>query len=131
MLQNAIMKSSADCCRPRDDAFRPMLHSVGMAKERERNHLQAWREHNRLTQQQLADKVGTTAGVISLLEAGERGLSAKWLRRLAPHLNTTPGYLLDHHPDDIPSEMLRVFSDIDPDQREQALRVLRTFRRHA
>lgn len=100
-----------------------------MAKEREQNHLQAWREHNRMTQQQLADKVGTTAGVISLLEAGERGLSAKWLRKLAPHLNTTPGRLLDHHPADVPSEFMRIWSTVDPDQQQQALRVLETFRK--
>lgn len=54
-----------------------------------------------MTQDQLAEKVGTAGNVIGLLESGERGLSDKWLRKLAPHLGTTPGFLLDHSPHDI------------------------------
>lgn len=65
------------------------------------NYLRDWREKAGLTQDQLAEKVGTAGNVIGLLESGERGLSDKWLRRLAPHLGTTPGHLLDYHPDDV------------------------------
>jgi len=66
-----------------------------------RNHLRAWREYRRLTQAQLATLVGTEGSVISLLESGDRGLSDKWLRRLAPALGTTSGHLLAYAPDQV------------------------------
>lgn len=69
------------------------------------NHLRAWREFRRLTQSELAEKVDTNANMIGYLESGERGLSAKWLRRLAPALKTTPGMLLDHNPNDLPADI--------------------------
>jgi transcriptional regulator with XRE-family HTH domain len=100
-----------------------------MAKDKEANHLRAWRERARLSQEQLAEAVGTTGAVISLLESGDRGLSAKWLRRLAPVLGTTPGFLLDYQPDDIDPAFLDVAREIPADQKDQALRVLRSFRK--
>jgi transcriptional regulator with XRE-family HTH domain len=100
-----------------------------MAKDKEANHLRAWREHRRMSQEQLAAAVDTTGAVISLLESGDRGLSAKWLRRLAPALGTTPGLLLDYDPSDIDPAFLEVARDIPADQKDHALRVLRTFRR--
>jgi transcriptional regulator with XRE-family HTH domain len=73
--------------------------------------------------------VGTTGAVISLLEAGERKLSPKWLRKLAPALNTTPGFLLEHDPEDMPTDILDLWSAIPEEDRPQALRVLATFKR--
>lgn len=92
------------------------------------NYLRAWREHRHLTQEKLADKVGTTKSVISNLELGERGLSGKWLRRLAPALETQPGLLLDYHPDTVPAA-LKVIESIHPDDLPNALRALEGFRR--
>lgn len=64
------------------------------------NNLRAWRLHRKLSQAELADRVEpkTTANMIQYLESGERGLSLKWLRRLADALDTTPGHLADHLP---------------------------------
>lgn len=45
--------------------------------------LAAWRAHRGLTQQQLADAVGTTKGEISRLEAGKRRMTLQWLQRIA------------------------------------------------
>lgn len=84
-----------------------------------------------MTQQQLADAVGTSGSVISELESGKTKLSPKWLRRLAPVLQTTPGHLLDFHPDEIPTDVLDVWSQIPSDQRDQALSILKTFTRAA
>lgn len=70
------------------------------------NHLRAWREFRGLTQDQLAEMVDTAGNVIGNLESGQRGLSDKWLRRLAPALGTTPGFLLDHHPGDVDAAFL-------------------------
>lgn len=81
-----------------------------------------------MTQTELAEAVGTKGSVISLLEAGERRLSDKWLRRLAPALQTTPGHLLDYRPDDVPTDLLEIWASIPEERRAQAIEVLNTFR---
>jgi transcriptional regulator with XRE-family HTH domain len=87
--QDLIYSLSKDC-------LAALSYNVAMAnKNGGPNNLRAWREHRRMSQEELAEKIGTTAGMISHLETGERGLSAKWLRRLAAALNTTPGHVLD------------------------------------
>lgn len=92
------------------------------------NYLQAWRKFRRMTQEELAERVNTTKAVISLLESGERPLSAKWLRRLAPVLRTTPGHLLDHDPDNLPTDVVEIWMHIEERDRPRALRVLESFR---
>lgn len=93
------------------------------------NYLQAWREFKRMSQEELAEKAGTTGSVISLLESGERGLSAKWLRRLAPALGTTPGMLLDHDPRELDSDVIDMWSHAPPHQRRQIAEITRTILR--
>ena len=95
------------------------------------NHLRAWREFREMTQEQLADAVGTAANVISLLESGERGLSHKWLLRLAPALGTTPGFLLDHSPYDIDTSFLDVALSIPKERRGEAREMLEIIRKRA
>lgn len=90
------------------------------------NHLKAWREHRGLTQAELADKVGTNSNMIGYLEAGERGLSAKWLRRLADALGITPGHLLDHDPRELPTDILEIWMSADPSVRRQIAEVAKT-----
>src|SRR3954468_17341916 len=93
------------------------------------NHLKAWREFRRMTQGGLAAAIGTTGSVISLLESGDRRLSDKWLCRLAPALGTTPGHLLDHDPEDLPTDLLEIWASIPEDRKAQAMEVLSTFRK--
>jgi transcriptional regulator with XRE-family HTH domain len=99
-----------------------------MPKDPERNFLRAWREHRGFTQARLAEAIGTTGAVISLLEAGERRLSDKWLLRLAPVLGTRPGHLLEFDPADASSDILEIWADIPEESRDQARSVLETFR---
>lgn len=82
-----------------------------------------------MTQAQLAEALGTNASVVSLLESGSRGLSDKWLRRLAPVLRVSAGFILDHDPHDLPTEVLDIWADIPDESREQALQILSTFRK--
>ncbi len=82
-----------------------------------------------MTQARLAEAVGTTGAVISLLESGDRGLSDKWLRRLAPVLGTRPGHLLEVDPNEASSDILDIWEDIPEERREQARSILNTFRR--
>lgn len=93
------------------------------------NHLRAWREFRHLTQEQLAEKVGTAGNVIGLLESGERGLSHKWLLKLAPALETSPGFLLDHDPNDVDTSFIDAVMSVPADARPQVLEIVRTFRR--
>lgn len=107
-----------------------MLHNANMdqADIRSGNLLRAWREHRKMTQEQLAAKVETTGAVISLLESGDRKLSPKWLYRLAPALETRPGWLLDYHPDDIPTDIMEIWGEIPEPDRQLARDVLLPFR---
>lgn len=57
--------------------------------------------------------------MIGYLESGERGLSAKWLRRLAPALETTPGMLLDHDPRTIDKDILELWSQASLREKKQ------------
>lgn len=111
----------------------PRWHNADMDKDdyRPRHYLREWREFRRLTGEQLADKIGTDKTVISLLENGKRRLSDKWLLKLAPALNTSPGFILDHDPNNLPTAILDVWADIPEERRTQALQVLETFRRRA
>lgn len=93
------------------------------------NHLQEWRTFRSLTQQELAEKVGTNQNMIAYLESGERGLSAKWLRRLAPALNTTPGMLLDHNPYDLDSDVIDIWAHADNRQKRQIADIAKTILR--
>ena len=82
---------------------------------RPRNHLRAWREFRGLSQAQLASVVGTKGSVISLLESGDRGLSDKWLRRIAPALDVAPSLLLAYAPGDVDRATQELFSHL-PDR---------------
>jgi transcriptional regulator with XRE-family HTH domain len=90
------------------------------------NHLQAWRVFRDMTQAELAEKVGTSQNMIGYLESGERGLSAKWLRRLAPALKTTPGMLLDHDPSELSADILDIWGAADVRQRRQIADIAKT-----
>jgi transcriptional regulator with XRE-family HTH domain len=83
------------------------------------NYLRAWRLFRNLTQEQLATAVGTNQNMIAYLEDGERGLSAKWLRRLAPALDTTPGMILEHDPRELDSDLIDIWVNGDIRQRQQ------------
>src|SRR5690606_15943210 len=83
------------------------------------NYLEAWRKRRKMTLEQLAGEIGTSPSVIGYLESGERGLSAKWLRKLAPALGITPGLLLDHHPDNISDDMIEMWVHANAAQKKQ------------
>jgi transcriptional regulator with XRE-family HTH domain len=115
----------AGCIR----TYFPGAQQWGMTDEPLENKLRLWREYRRMTQEQLAEAIGTTAAVISLLESGKRRLSLKWLLKIAPALRTTPGFILDHDPDDLPTDILDIWADIPEQQQAQALEILKTFAR--
>lgn len=86
------------------------------------NNLRAWRMAKGLTQQELADRVvpKTTANMIQYLESGERGLSLKWLRRLADAMDMTVGHLADHMPEEVDGDVLDFWTrKMSADQKRQ------------
>jgi len=98
-----------------------------MSAPKSQNNLRAWREFRQMTQEDLAAKAGTTAAVISLLENGQRGLSASWLQRFAPHLQVSPGFLLDYSPGDLTTDMLEAWASVPKHQQSHALAALREY----
>lgn len=82
-----------------------------------------------MTQEELANacEPKTTGSVISLLEDGERGLSLKWLRRLAPPLRTRAGWLADINPLEADTLTLELAERVPDDKREQVRRIIETF----
>jgi len=90
------------------------------------NYLKAWREFRHMSQATLAKAVDTSQHMIAYLESGERGLSAKWLRKLAPALNTTPGMLLDHDPNNLPTNVIEIWVNADARQKRQISEIAKT-----
>ncbi len=90
------------------------------------NYLKGWRIFRDMTQEQLAAAVNTNANMIGYLESGERGLSAKWLRRLAGPLKTTPGMLLDHDPRDLDSDIIDIWVNGNDRQKRQISEIAKT-----
>lgn len=93
------------------------------------NHLKAWRKFRHLTLEELGEAIGTTKAVVQQLESGRMSLSHKWLVKLAPALGTSPGYLLDHDPNDLATGVLDVWADIPKDDQPKALEVLKAFKK--
>lgn len=82
------------------------------------NHLGAWMRFRKVKGSNLAKALDITPGMVSDLANSKRALSAKWLRRLAPHLKTTPGMLLDHDPHNLDSSMIEIWVDANQEQRQ-------------
>jgi transcriptional regulator with XRE-family HTH domain len=94
-------------------------------------YLQQWREKAGLTQAQLAERMHTSAGMISEHEAGTRRFNDDWMARWAAALRIKPIDLL-RHPDDVDVErqaqdyaVSDLLVKLSADQREEALRFLR------
>lgn len=79
-----------------------------------------------MTQQQLADAAGTNANMIGYLEAGERALSLKWARRLAPALDTNEGMLIQYDPNDLDDDLIEIWATASNRERKQLLDIART-----
>lgn len=136
LLQNAKCKVKRYPCTLSNDTAKRLRQNWLMGSESGLDrqlgcHLRAWREFRRMTQVELAEAVGTTGAVISLLESGDRKLSPKWLYRLAPALKTTPGHLMQHDPNDLPTDVLDAWIDVHEEDRPRVLKAIQAFKREA
>lgn len=108
------------------DTRRTPFQTVDMPDDRVPNNLRAWRESKRMTQEKLAEAIGSSKAVIGHLESGERRLSHKWLVKIAPIFGITPGRLLDHKPDDIDQDdILEAARAVPKDRLVEATAMLR------
>lgn len=120
-LKSSEKVSGDDNARPCEAAYYQRMDN------QPKNHLRAWREFRKMSQDELASELGTAKGVISLLENGKRPLSDKWLYRLAEVLETRPGHILDVDPNELDNDIFDIWAGIAKRDRAQAARVLRTF----
>lgn len=105
---------------------RELTYHADMA-ERPPHFLREWRKFRHMTQDELADAIGTSKSVISDMERGQLQLSPKWLARFAPVLKTQPGHILDHDPNELDTDIIDIWTRIPTVNRDQAIRTLRSF----
>ena len=132
LSQIVTLKASAKSHILCVDDYASMAQSVTMDSQDKNggpNHLKAWRDFRGLTQAELAAKVGTNSNMIGYLENGERGLSAKWLRKLADALDTSPGMILDHDPANLDSDILEIWATASNRVKRQISEIAKTLLR--
>lgn len=127
--QTANVSASPDCRRTGNAFAAAVSQTADMDKSEDKNggpnHLRAWMRYKDVNGQQLAERLGgnVTPGMVSDLANSNRALSAKWLRRLAEALGTTPGMLLDHDPTELPSDIMEIWGTANAEQRRQLVDV--------
>lgn len=125
-------------CKSGKDARSRGFHNVAMAKKHKKakksgHYLREWREYRKMTQEELALAVrpATNASVISLLESGDRGLSNKWLERLAPALGTKKGFILDMNPYETDTAILEIWGLVPEDDKPRLRGIMEAFTKKA
>lgn len=116
--------ASGKVCCGRNDIHIASAQNVWM----EHNHIRAWRKFRHLTLDEVAAAIGSTKATVQQLEVGRMSLSHKWLVKLAPVLGTTPGMLLDHDPNDLPTSVLETWAAIPAADQPKALEMLKVFK---
>lgn len=95
----------------RNDAVRDMRHNASVSDAR--FFLREWRIFRGLTQQQLADKLGTSKGYLSDLERGLRRYNQDLLEKAAEELQCKPADLISRDPSDPPSQSAEIITMLD------------------
>ncbi|HIQ17247.1 MAG TPA: XRE family transcriptional regulator [Novosphingobium capsulatum] len=130
MSQIVSFKASVNCHSLCVEDWPHLPQNVSMDQDDKNggpNYLRAWREFHHMTQAELAAKVGTNANMIGYLEDGQRALSLKWLRRLAPALKTRPLFLGEIDPRKADSLTMELAMAVTDDDRPQVNTILETF----
>lgn len=94
------------------------------------NHLRAWMRFRKMKGAALADDLDITPGMVSDLANSKRALSAKWLRRIAPALKTTPGLLLDHDPYNLDNDIIDIWVNATSEERRRLKDVAQALVKH-
>lgn len=90
-----------------------------------RTYIRAWRKYRDLTQEQLAEKTGLTAVMISHLERRTRGYSQETLEAIAEALQTDVGGLLSRDPE-TDEPIWSLWQQANPTVRSQIVDITKT-----
>jgi transcriptional regulator with XRE-family HTH domain len=82
-----------------------MPRRIGNSARRRRHFIREWRVFRGLTQEQLADMLGTTKTSISRIESLKQGYTQEFLEACADALGVHPGALLTRMPADTDREV--------------------------
>jgi transcriptional regulator with XRE-family HTH domain len=89
-------------------------------------HLLEWRKHRDFSQEELADRVGTTAATVSRLENGKQPYTQPLLELLAEALRCEPADIIMRPPSaGAEADILRLVHDLPAADQERALGVLK------
>ena len=95
------------------------------------NRIHEFRKTRGLTQQQVADAIGTSHQTVQRLERGERKLTEFWMKRIAPVFNCPPGdlMLVEHttNTGDQYTTLVACFNEMTADNRARLLEVAAAF----
>ena len=121
MARAEIRKMGAefDCCLSHNANMPYDFEDDDQDKNGGPNHLRAWMKYRRMKGIALAKALDISPGMVSDLVNSNRALSAKWLRRIAPHLKTTPGLLLDHDPFELDSDIIDIWTSAGLREKQQ------------
>lgn len=75
-----------------------MLRRARAQKRQPRHYVKQWREYRDLTQEQLAERVDRSRGLISQIESGLTELTEEMVFALADAMRCTPGDILEVNP---------------------------------
>jgi len=75
-------------------------HAVSPRAKFRKTFIKQWREHRRLNQEQLAERLEMTQSHLSMLENGKRGYTQETLEAVAEALQTDAASLLMRNPTD-------------------------------
>lgn len=95
-------------------------------KVRRRTYIRPWREYRRLTQEQLAERLGISKPQLSRIENGLQPYSQDFLEALAEELRTDPASLLMRDPSD-EEAIWSVWDNAKPGVRAQIAAIVNTF----
>jgi transcriptional regulator with XRE-family HTH domain len=92
-----------------------------------RHYVKQWREYRELTQEQLAERVGKSRGLISQIESGTTDLTEEMIYALAEAFNHTPGDVFRVNPlkEGVVVDITDALRGESPDLQAQALGYVR------
>lgn len=96
--------------------------------QKRRHFVKQWRKFKRLTQEQLAERIGVTPGAISQLELGRINYTQPMLEKLAEEFGCKPGDLLNVDPT-VDKAMWSIWETLDIPARNQVAEIASTFQR--
>ncbi|WP_165778479.1 helix-turn-helix domain-containing protein [Mesorhizobium wenxiniae] len=95
---------------------------------RRRHFVKQWRKFKKLTQEQLAERIGVTPGAISQLELGRVNYTQPMLEALAEEFGCKPGDILNVDPTH-EGVLWSIWENLDLPTRNQVVEIARTFQK--